>query len=370
MSRKFALVTLEFPPHGGGVARMYGQIAQALGQQLDIYVQTPLSEQRVSGVQYLQLIDTNYRLAWWPAIKLIWRLGRSKKYDAIVIGHVLPLGTAAWLVSWFVSLKYYIVVHGMDITVSQNIWRKKIILRVILKGAKGVIAANKNIAKITTKLSPKAIVSVIYPAPGITTTKPSELVKHLVQTYDLHKGKIILTVARLVPRKGISFILEAMNLVWQTHPDAQYIIVGNGPEEENLRQQILSLSRSHQVHLLTKQSDQEIAAWYDAADIFVLTPYTLPNADTEGLGIVYLEAGLHGLPVIGSNHGGVPEAIVENVTGILVPEHNVNLTAGAIVQLLDDDQLRAEMGDNAQKYIRHHFNTDIMRQKLTTLLYD
>ncbi len=156
-------------------------------------------------------------------------------------------------------------------------------------------------------------------------------------------GLLLLTVARLVERKGVGDVLEALVPLVREWPGLRYVVVGDGPERAGLEALARVLGVSANVHFTGRQSDAALAAWYGAADIFVMTPRTL-SIDVEGFGLVYLEAGAAGLPVVGSRSGGIPDAIVDGETGLLVPESNPVVLAESLRTLLMRPDLRARFG--------------------------
>jgi len=161
----------------------------------------------------------------------------------------------------------------------------------------------------------------------------------------LKARRILLTVGRMSLRKGQDMVLKAMVTLTE-YPDLHYVIVGQGEEEVRLRQMVAELALSERVTLVTNASDAEVAWFYKNCEIFVHPNRTLPNGDTEGFGIVFLEAGFWGKPVIGGDAGGVPDAVKDGVTGILVDGLDLAGLERAIRRLLDDPDLARVMGQN------------------------
>ena len=156
----------------------------------------------------------------------------------------------------------------------------------------------------------------------------------------------ILTIARLEDRyKGHDILVRALALIRARAKDVQWVVIGQGP----LRRDIERLARTHgvwdSVRLLGAVSDAERDHWLAHSSVFCM-PSRLPAARAgEGFGIVYLEAGAHGLPVVAGNVGGAVDAVVDGVTGTLVDPTNHVAVADAIADLLTDDELAARMGE-------------------------
>lgn len=365
---KFAMVTLEYPPDKGGVARMYGQIAQLMSDMLDVYVDRPDHVSRNDTVTYVELIDEHAKWKWYPAVKFFIQLARQKKYKRIIIGQVLPLGTAGYIASLLCGLSYDVILHGMDMSMPLKSFKKRWLIKKILKKANKIICANKYVSIYVLELGISSDkVSLVYPVPGVAGKTDNQLVGHLTEAYKLASKPIILSVGRLVERKGFQYVILSMEEVWKFHPDANLIIIGEGDYKEALEKFISTSSRPKNIHLLSKQTDDELSAWYQKASIFVFTPITLANGDHEGFGIVNLEAQVYGKPVVASRSGGVPEAVIDNETGILVEEKNIKETSEAIMRLIDNPDYAKKLGENGKLRVEQKFTFDQMKKKLASL---
>src|SRR5262249_28770373 len=154
---------------------------------------------------------------------------------------------------------------------------------------------------------------------------------------------LFLTVARLIPRKGIDTVLRALATVVLSVPRVAYCIVGEGPEEARLKTLVNDYGLTPHVIFAGALEFGALAAAYRAADVFVMTPRESGHS-VEGFGIVYLEAGAFGLPVIGSRSGGVPDAIIDGETGLLVEPDDAEGLARILVRLLTDRALATRLG--------------------------
>jgi phosphatidylinositol alpha-1,6-mannosyltransferase len=160
-------------------------------------------------------------------------------------------------------------------------------------------------------------------------------------------GPTVLAVGQHKSRKGFHILAQAMRRVRAVIPDAQAVFIGDTSDTayvEAIREQLAADGLTGAVQILGRTPEEILLGWYHAADVFAL-----PGIDTggrfEGFGLVYLEAGAAGLPVIGtSNSGGAQDAIRDGETGLLVPPNDPDATADAIIKLLRDPELRARMG--------------------------
>ena len=159
-------------------------------------------------------------------------------------------------------------------------------------------------------------------------------------------NRLVVGVGRLVPRKGFDkTILGWQNVVAQ-HPTAHLMIVGDGPQRAELQQLIESAGMQNHITLTGPLSDTDLLATYRSADLFIMPNRTMPDGDTEGFGLVFLEANACGRAVIGGRAGGAVEAVRDGETGLLVDGNSVQEIATAISRLLADDGLleRLEKG--------------------------
>jgi phosphatidylinositol alpha-1,6-mannosyltransferase len=160
--------------------------------------------------------------------------------------------------------------------------------------------------------------------------------------------KVVLSVARLVPRKGIDRLIEAVKAL---PDDVLLVVVGDGEDLPRLKE--LAAPLADRVRFVTDASDETRNAWYAAADVFAL-PVREEAGDVEGFGIVYLEAALAGLPSIAGRSGGAAEAVVDGETGYVV-EDEVRAVAAMLQTLLQDPLLRLKMGAAARERAKSKF---------------
>ncbi|MEX2600703.1 MAG: glycosyltransferase [Balneolaceae bacterium] len=179
----------------------------------------------------------------------------------------------------------------------------------------------------------------------------------------LEGKRIMLTVTRLVRRKGIDTVLTAMAQLGSDYEDLHYLIVGTGPEEAGLRQLSKRLGLTLRVHFLGPANYKELPHYYNLSDLFVMSSRTeLP--DVEGFGIVFLEANACEVPVIGTRSGGIPSAILEGETGLIVHENSPVELEGAIRSLLLQPERMAEMGRRGRKRVEEELSWDRLSGRL------
>jgi phosphatidylinositol alpha-1,6-mannosyltransferase len=181
------------------------------------------------------------------------------------------------------------------------------------------------------------------------------------------KGGRILFVGRLVKRKGVADLIGAFRLVLADFPTAQLEIVGDGPERMNLERLANDLGLDTSVRFAGSLRGEALFARYRECDVFVMAPRTLKD-DVEGFGTVFLEAGLAGKPSVGTRSGGIPEAVIDHETGLLVEEGNIRELAAAIRAVLVNGDLGKRLGENALSRVLTEFTWERSAEKLVDIL--
>ncbi len=168
----------------------------------------------------------------------------------------------------------------------------------------------------------------------------------------------ILSVGRLVEKKGTRYLLEAMPLVKKEVPHARLVIVGDGPEKGRMKELTGKLGLDDYVIFTGPVANSELPDLYRDADVFVLPSVVDSAGDTEGLGVVLLEAMACGTPVIGSNVGGIPDIIDSGQNGFLVEQRNPQELASGIIELLSDRELSHRFSKNGIETVKGRFSWD------------
>lgn len=295
---------------------------------------------------------------WLPLLWQIWKIVRQNKIKLIQVGQILPVGTAVYILNIFFKIPYMVYCHGMDVMLAAQSPRKKRLARKILKNAEFVVA-NSDFTKdkiLEYGVRPQNVI-VVHPCPNMKLRRKvaPEEIDELKNKYGLQNKKIILTTGRLVERKGHDVVLGALHKLRESVPNAYYIIIGEGPKKEAVRQMIKILKLEDSVSLVGKVSDYELAAWYEVCDIFVMISRQLKDEDAEGFGIVYLEANMFGKPVIAGKSGGAAEAVLDDETGILVEPTNPHEIISAMERLLKNPEEAKRLGENGRQRVENDF---------------
>ena len=182
--------------------------------------------------------------------------------------------------------------------------------------------------------------------------------------------RVILAVGRLVKRKGHETVLRAMPAILAAVPDALYAIVGTGSEKPELARSVAELGIEKHVRFMGKIPDDDLAAVYAAADVFVLTGSNNVRLGIEGFGIVFLDAGCCEIPVVGGRTGGIIDAIEDGETGLLVDPDSAEETAAAVIRLLQDPDLAKQMGQAARRRVLRDFTWRRVAERTLEAIYE
>lgn len=346
MSNKILLFTLEYPPFKGGVANYYDNVVKYWPQSGEIFVLNNNNQELL------------YNWIWPRWLKAVFRLYREIRKNNIghvLVGQILPLGTAAYLVSKITKTPYTVFIHGMDIVCAQKSDRKKRVSLKILKQAKNIICASNYTAGLVKEfLGGSEAEKIQVVNPGIETDFPKneDLIAAIKKKHRFFNKTVLLSVGRLVKRKGFDKIIEAMPEILKAVPNLYYFIAGDGPDKKYIYEKARGVKN---IVFLKKPTDEEKWAWLLACDIFATISRNI-DGDFEGFGIVYLEAALAGKPVIAGDSGGVRDAVKNSYSGILVNPENTERIAGAIIRLAQDENLRIELGEQGRERALKEFN--------------
>jgi len=187
---------------------------------------------------------------------------------------------------------------------------------------------------------------------------PAENQDELKRKFGLSDVPVVLFVGSLIPRKGVSFLVEAAKQVAKTHSDVCFVIVGDGPLKPQLIAALATANLTGNFLFKSGLSEAELAELYGASDVFVL-----PSIQ-EGQGIVLLEASASGKPVVAFDIGGVNEAVMKGETGLLATRGSSGELAEALLKLLGDAGLRQRMGLAGRRFVVEKFTWDICAKKM------
>lgn len=363
-NRRVLLLTETYAPEIGGIQNYLSELVAQLspahtfvlaGKQARI-IQSDIEDwDKAQKYKIVRFGTSRFSFPnWRPAYKQLEKAVSDFQPEVIVCGKALFEGRAAYRIFKKTGIPYVVMTYGMEINMWLKIRKIKRDLLNVLENAQSVFVINeytKN--RLVKELTAKGIVDCknkfvkMYPGVDSYYAQPSGDTKKLREELGVEGKKVIVTVCRIVYRKGIDVVIKAMKEIKKDVPNVFYLVLGDGPEKDSFEKLAREIGVDDSVKFLGKVSREKIRAVFNISDLFVLTPRDV-NGDMEGFGIVYLESAIAGLCVVGSKSGGVPEAVINAQTGLLANENDVSDTAEKIIKLLKDDVLRQSLANNAR----------------------
>ncbi|CAI6082068.1 GDP-mannose-dependent alpha-(1-6)-phosphatidylinositol monomannoside mannosyltransferase [Paenibacillus sp. JJ-100] len=362
-------VAIDFPPEKGGIHDYaFGLISQIPAEETIVLtnkINNAVESEQFDQKSDFQIIrkrifsDSNKRMMIFSQLILLMQLillKWRKNTKEIHFVNIFPVGLAGPLMKFLFRVKYFPYVHGLDVMGMVNS-RLFPLLLFILKRADKVIANSQYTKSKLVELGIAESQIVIIP-PGLNVNKLSADTgseEDIRAKYDLHGKKVMITVSRLVERKGHDVTLKAVSHIVKRIPNLKYVICGDGPYKEELERLVIQYGLDSVVVFTGRTTDHELHQLYECSDLFIMPSRDIKEkGDVEGFGIVFLEANYYRLPVIAGNSGGIPDAVKDNITGYLVDPVNDEEIAMRIEQLITDEGLARTMGDNGYDWVTNH----------------
>jgi phosphatidylinositol alpha-1,6-mannosyltransferase len=386
---RILIYTHEFPPIAGGAGTYSYEIAKSLnklGQEVIVLTVHPLRKHTLSELSSrTQLKDTKLldRKLPFQVIRIPLAGGRDRQRIMGLCGLIYSLLryrsqkiliTDKWAqeVCSFARLllpfKYFLTVHGSEILLNTSLkkgrWKlRKWFFQQLCNNAQRIFAVSEYTKMLLTNTGIQSDKIIVIPN-GIDIKKFSKKteVKELKEKLGIKDEKVILTLARLHPRKGQDIVIKALPYVLKRVPKTKYVIAGTGEDFERLALLVEKYNLNGNVIFSGYIPDDQIIKFYDLCDVFVM-PSRQEGPWVEGFGISFLEASARGKPVIGGDHGGVREAIIDGQTGIVVNPYSPEEIAEAIINILTDKKYADSLGEKGRQRCLASFSWDSVAQR-------
>lgn len=378
--KKILVVTNDFGPRTGGIESFVIGLLERIKKQ-EVIVFTS-AQGNTDEYDKKWLDEFGIRVIRDRSKILLPTLRVTKRAKAIIRLHdieVIVFGAAAPLALMAPALRNSGVKKIVALTHGHEVWWAKIFpfnlaMKRIGKSVDhltylGEFTRNA-IAQSLTKKSTDSMVKI---APGIDTThfipQPDSMQKRI--TLGLENKKVIISVGRLVHRKGQDKLIEAMPQILQSVPNAHLLLVGEGPYRSHLEKLANKLSLNESITFVGRILYDKLPNYLSAADVFVMPSRSrFFGLEVEGLGIVYLEASACGIPVIAGNSGGAPDAVLEGVTGLCVNGTDISQIANAVIEICSDAGRASQMGSAGRNWIVDQWRWEIWSKEFNSLLVD
>lgn len=370
------LLAFNFPPHGGGIARMMGELALRYPPGSLVVSTGASADAAASDARFPQTIDrvgiraTRLRtingLALWTARAA--GLARRHRFGFAWCGELKPAGYPAWWLARRHHVPYGVVVHGtelllLDAKIRRSRFKRRTAAGLVTNAS--VVVANStwtgDLARaVYERLGRPDLAARVRVVPLGTDPaqfRPGIDPAAVRARLGLEGGPWLLTVARLEWHKGIDTVIEALPAVRAAFPTARYAVAGVGPRRPQLEALALARGVGDAVRFLGFVPDTDLPALYNAAHLYVGAS-RYHELLVEGFGISIVEAEASGLAVVGGRSGGVADAVRDGETGILVDPRAPAAVAAGITRLLGDDETRRRMGAAGRRAVERYYNWD------------
>jgi phosphatidylinositol alpha-1,6-mannosyltransferase len=374
MSR-YLVITEKFPPKKGGTNLWFDEVYRRLGGK-EVHIVTsdipggtdydsthPNTVHRVSLRRYWWLRPESV-LMYIKLLGVSLRLACTYQFDAVHAGRVLPEGLVGWIVARLIRRHMLVIyAHGEEITT----WRTPTKLKVmafVYRSADYVIANSDFTRDELIKLGvDEGHVVSISPGVDVQRFRPGLSTSDLRTRLELNGNqKLILSVGRLTRRKGFDQIIRSLPRLVNQGIDAKYAIIGVGEDRVHLSSLSEELGVQNRVFLLGHVEAEDLPRWYNAADVFAM-PNRPINGDTEGFGMVFLEAAACAKPSIAGQGGGTGNAVLHGVTGLRIDGTRTDEVLRNILYLLDNNDVAAKMGKEGYRRVLAHFSWEKVAEK-------
>jgi phosphatidylinositol alpha-1,6-mannosyltransferase len=364
---KHLLVTNDFPPKIGGIQSLLWEWWRRLPPDSFSVYTTPYAgsaefdaEQAFSIVRSREPVLLPHPLM----ARRIDALARQCEAELVVLDPALPIG----LIGPWLQLPYDVVVHGAEVTVPGRLPGSRQALGAVLRRARHIVAAGGYPAAEARRAAGCDLPITVVP-PGVDTDRFVPLDAAERAAARLRFGlpidaELIVSVSRLVPRKGFDAAIRAVAQLRASRPNLVLAIAGAGRDERRLRS--LASELSAPVQFLGRVPQEDLPALFGCGDLFTMLCRSRWNGlEQEGFGIVFVEAAACGVPQVAGDSGGAAEAVADGETGIVIADPSDHLAvARRLAELLDDPQRREAMGRRGRQRAIAEFSYDVLAARL------
>ena len=382
IQRPIGLFSEDFPPTSGGIAQWALGIAQQLCRHADpVYVYTKKKSVRGSEMhreapfhlitmaghdwkKYRSLYSTYYG----------WRfLSRYPRSTVIATTWGLAQGIVRF--KRFYDFKLITIAHGLEVTRQIPVRMLRRMERTLSRSDLCVAVSRFTKDRILQRISiDPARIRVLPNGVDLSRFSPNSDTSDLRAVLGLRSDtKVLMTLARVVERKGHDTVIKSLPRILEAFPDTVYIVAGPGRDwiVRDLKRLVAETGLDRHVLFTGLVPDEDLYRYYNLADVYIMVSRELEaQGDTEGFGITFLEANACEKPVIGSRSGGIPDAIQDGVTGYLVDPLNTQEIVDRVIQLFKNPKLAKQLGQNGRRRIQEELTWEHVTHRLLRWMDD
>ncbi len=360
------LVTNDYPPKFGGIQNYLWELYRRLPpEEIAVLTHAHPGAGAWDATQQHRIIRTRqpFLLPEPWLRRQIRELAAEMDAELVMFDPAVPVGA----LGPGLGLPYGVILHGAEVTVPGHLPGTKAILGQVLRGAELVITAGAYTTAEAERAAGTSLPVAVIP-PGVDTERftpldagPRERVR---AGYGLTPDDtVVLSLSRLVPRKGIDVLIDAAGLLVSSHPALVVLVAGAGRDRARLERR--AGRAGSPVRFLGRVPEEAVPELYGIADVFaMLCRVRWGGLEQEGFGIVFLEAAAACVPQLAGRSGGAAEAVVHGETGLVVDDaRDVSQVTEALRSLLDDPATRASMGAEGRRRAVREFDYDLLAQR-------
>lgn len=371
-------ITNDFGPRAGGIETfIIGLIERMPKNSVIVYTSSQKDSEpfdRAWSENYGVEVIRDKSTILLPSFRVgraVRRIARERQITRAFFGAAAPLALLAQGLRRAGVTRIVALTHGHEVWWAK-LWPFSFAIHRIGAGTDHLTyLGNYTKSEISRALSQSAQDAMVKIAPGIDTNHfaPQSNSAALRDELGLTHKKVIVSVGRLVHRKGQDTLIEALPEILMHIPDAHLLFIGEGPYKDYLVKRAAELQLSHAVTFIGRIQYADLPRYICVGDIFAMPSRSrLAGLEVEGLGIVYLEASACGLAVIGGKSGGAPDAVLEAETGFSVDGTSPHEVADAAITLLQDPVLASGMGSRGRQWIIDEWQWDVWSNRFSALL--
>jgi phosphatidylinositol alpha-1,6-mannosyltransferase len=365
---KMLFLTDNFPPSEGGSRVYYYHLCANYNREKVVVLTKKINGYKeFDKNQQIKIIRKGHPLPNWKIYQLprflsplLWTIYLifKERIDVIHCGDFLPAGAIGLILKKLLGIPYVYYVHGEGNTWFQQFRFQPKFRKIVLRNAERIVAACTYAEEGVKRDLNGGYEKVFKITPGVDYKKfnPKWKDTELLRELGLEGKKVILTVGRLVERKGQDSVISAMPKILADVPDAVYLVGGRGPYEERLRSLAAELNLENHVTFLGFVPQGKLFNLYSICDVFVMINRETIQDGPEGFGMVFTEASAAGKPVVAGKSGGTEDSVLDGITGYRVDPMNVDEIGSHIIKILKDEQLRKTLGRNGREWVERTFD--------------
>ena len=364
--QKIMLISPDYPPPliGGSLVYMNNLVVNS-DLEIDILTDKKWRE----GDEKIKFLESNFIIESinpsLPRLIIMYlylsiRIFLSNKYDCVILNvSAIGNGLLAWLLSKL-RVKTVVIAYAEELTVAlYSSSLKGKVKKFFMKGYQktDMVISVSNFAK-------KILMDEMFvesPIHVIPTPLHNEKIIQTISNNSNRRG--ILSVGRLIKRKGFDLLIESYREINKDLPDSRLTIIGDGPEKKELESLISKYSLDSEVKIFSNVSGDFLTEQYQTHELFVLANHMLENGDCEGAPNVFIEAGAYGLPSIAGEEGGASDVVEDGVSGYLINPKDIKCLSSTIYNLMMNKKKLESMGNNAILKVKKDHDKKIAGKK-------